>query len=237
MQRIRIATVALVAVLAVSAVAASSAFATEPYWKVNGTYLESGSVNVSATNSGNFKLKAGSLITIECTSATSKGVITGGLPGTDNSKITFSGCTVTQDPTTCEVKSPKKENGETAAKGEIYTEAKTELVLNSTQTKVLDLFTPESGTTFVELVVSGTKCPSLTKGTNKVEGSVAAEVSPEGSEAATGKLIFPTTAIKTVFLGSTETPVGLTVFGIIECIQSGTENVTLTGGGEFGAYL
>jgi len=222
---------ALAAALTISAAVSATALAAGPVWRIEGTELGAGeSANVRANSKTAFTLKAGSLITIVCGKATATGTIDGGEPGTDNSKITFAECVVKGDESTCHVNSPK------AKEGTIETEAKTELVfLNKEETKVGDLFTPESGSTFVELDVAGTKCPSLTKGTNKVEGSVAAEVKPVGEEVKIGELIFPTKAIKSVVrAGGSEVSVGITVFGIIEAVLNGETSVELESGKAFG---
>jgi hypothetical protein len=256
MRRMRLVGLALVAVFALTAVASSAAFAGEgPIWKVAGSKLESGiTKNITAAKkagSAEFKFKAGTLITINCTGASSTGTIIGGEPGTDTANIKFTGCTV-EGHSECTVKSPK-EGTEEVPVGEIRVKAKTELVyLSSTSatnekvdasgvgSHLGDLFSPASGSTFVELVVGGNNCPSLTKGTNKVEGSVLSIVEPSEAEAASGTLNFPTSSIEKYWTrngGVKSHEASLKVFGFIGCTQSGEETVELESKENFGAWL
>jgi len=242
MRSIRLAGVAVLAVFAISAVTASAAFATGPVWKVAGTELKAGQTKaITAKQKTSFTLTAGSLITVLCDKATSSGEIIGGVPGTDKAKITFSECVVKGFESTCHVNSPGEEAGT------IFTEAKTELVYigSSEQAEKLegpigDLFSPASGTTFVTLEVGGSSCPALTKGTNKVEGSVIAKVEPYNTEAKSGTLNFPSSPVTTGYLWSggelIEDKPTLKVFGVVGCTQVGEELVELESGQEYGAW-
>jgi hypothetical protein len=187
--------------------------------------------------SGNFKLKAGSLITVECTTLTSPTTLVGGMPGKDHAKIQFSGCSVAgKTQAECMVHSP----GKALESKEIETEAKTELVYlkESTTGGVGDLFEPESGSTFVELVVEGTSCPTFTQGTNKVEGSVIGEAVPIGTMAKVGVLKFPTPIIAKGFRLENgkfkEFKSSLKVFSIIGAEQIGEAEVMLNSEEEWG---
>jgi hypothetical protein len=168
-----------------------------PIWKVAGKELE-GSKKGTGSNEGAFTLKASSLITIECKTATSQGAIKG--PRTDEIESTFKECALPgKTSEECHVKSPG------GATGTLKTKlATSELVYLGTEKEVReglklgDLLSSKEGKVLLEIEVAGTKCPIGTTGTNKVEGSVATELSPSGSQAKTIKGIFPSTAIATV---------------------------------------
>jgi hypothetical protein len=197
-----------------------------------------------ASNLGNFTLKAGSLITIECATLHSPTTLVGGVPGRDHAQIHFSECTVSGHPK-CDANSPDEPIGS----GKINTAAKTELVLSEKKlgSKLLDLFEPESGTTFVTLEVTALEsgaCPTFTAGETKITGSVAAEVEPENTDSKEGMLKFPASPIATAWRwtgsGATdkweEVKVSLKAFGIVKSEQIGLADVKLLSGEEFGAH-
>jgi len=243
MQRMRLVGLLIMAVCAISAVTASAAFAgSGPHWMVEGSKLEAGkSVNILSKNkSETFKLKVGSVITIVCKSANNTGTIIGGSPGTDKVTVVFSECAV-EGYSLCTVHSPGK------AGGSIEVVANTELIYLGTKEeaekeegKLGDRFTPPTGNIFVEIVTEGT-CPPLTKGTNKVEGSVIGEVTPVNTEKEKGTLTFPTPAIgkgwQWIKMGEVkEVKSSLKVFGILTAEEIGEESVELENHGIWGAF-
>jgi hypothetical protein len=184
--------------------------------------------------SGNFTLKT-SLITIECTAVHAHGDIIGGNPGRDHEFIRFTGCFVKgKTDAECHVNSPGEPDGS------IATYALTELVYleENVNGEIGDLFSPVSGTTFVELQINGTKCPLFTKGEQEVKGNVVGEASPIATMAKKGVLKFPTSPIGEVFLREsgawTKISVGLSVFGVVKAAQIGETEVELSSGEEWG---
>jgi hypothetical protein len=195
-------------------------------------------------NLGNFKLTAGTLITIECTTLHSPTVLVGGVPGKDHATIHFSGCFVSGHPK-CDANSPD----ESVGSGKINTAAKTELVLLEKglgiANNLADLFEPESGTTFVTLTITSLEgsgnCPTFTQGETSIKGSVAALVEPTNTFSKEGMLTFPATPIATVWKWTgedkwTKTAVSLKAFGIVESKQIGLADIKpVTAGDEAGA--
>ncbi len=186
--------------------------------------------------------------TVICTSVTSTGTIIGGTPGTDTANITFSGCTVevlkkALTSTQCLVK-----GGPSLSTGEVKVEAITELVYKeeAENTHVYDLFSPTSAHkpvfTKLEFVVGTGSCGSVPSGLVPVEGSVAAEASPINEDSPTGKLVFPTTAIKSAFqwLGGgkyMEVKPSLKLYGgLATGTQSGTEDVMIENNEAWGIF-
>jgi hypothetical protein len=147
------------------------------------------------TGSGSFKIKAGSIITIECTSLNAPASLVGGVPAKGHILLQLSGCTVAGHPS-CTVKSPSEPTGT------IATSSKSEIVYIGTEAqagkeegKLGDYLQPESGEVFVEVVVGGSGCPLFTPGEQEIKGSVIAEIQPVGALAKTLELTFPATSI------------------------------------------
>jgi hypothetical protein len=214
---------------------------------INGSLpLHSGALILSLSLS-TFTLKAGSLITIECKHEDDEGTIQGGVPGKNHELVTFLECSVNGHEK-CTVNSPEE------PAGKIMVTAKTELVLRKeggiATNNLLDLFEPESGETFVRIVLTSIEgsghCPIFTEGETEVKGSVAAQLEPEVEGAVSeGMLTFPTTPIKEVYRWTGESggenqfkkeKVSLKAFGIIEDVESGLADVHLTHGGKLGAH-
>jgi alpha-D-ribose 1-methylphosphonate 5-triphosphate synthase subunit PhnG len=193
-------------------------------------------LNLSGTT--NFVLHT-SVITIVCKHMTSNIVLVGGTPAKDHATIHFLECEV-EGHSGCTVNSPGAANGliQVAAKSEvIYLGAEAEA--KKEEGKMGDLFSPESGETFVELVIGGTGCPLFTKGEQEVKGTVIGEIEPIGTMGKTGLQVFPPAAIKSGFRwlksGSVEElKSSLKVFGVIEAIQSGEAEVMLNSNEEWG---
>jgi hypothetical protein len=147
-------------------------------------------------------------LTIECKNSVSEGGAIEGQgknhSGQDKGRITFSSCKT--KPETCEVAEPIKTN-----------QTKSHLAISeSNQAKIaqpVDVFAPTIGKVFTELKISGSECPILLKGTFPVDGSVAAEVLPEGAEVKEGDLQFPKTAISEVYGETEKEKIALTVGG------------------------
>lgn len=141
------------------------------------------------SSGGTFKLTVTGK-TVECTSITDKGDITGGLPGTDLAlDIKFTGCTANSKK--CEAESPGS-----GAKGTILvTNAPTLLVVRKTTTGTTVLadefkqnpLTKEFVT--LEFNEGASTCPNFP--TTKVKGEVAAEI-----VTGTGELNFPSPALE-----------------------------------------
>jgi hypothetical protein len=203
--------------------------------------LDQSALALAVNKAGNvFKLKT-SLITIECTSLHSHINLIGGTPAKDMATIEFTGCSVEgKTATECHVNSPGQ------PEGSITTSANTEVIYLGTEKeaekeegKLGDLFTPESGETFVELVVNGTKCPTFTKGEQEVKGSVIGEIKPVESMGKVGEQIFPTTSIAKGWQWTSakkvkEVKASLKVFGVINAVQIGEAEVMLGTNEEWG---
>ncbi len=213
------------AVFALFAVTVSSAFATTgPRFFVAGSAL-SGSETISAEASGAQVLSASS-IEIECpTVSATGGEIKGTEPGTDGETLVYGGCKDKTKPG-CEART---KGGGTA--GQIATNALSSEVYyqESTPNEFTDtVFTPASGTTFVEIEMKTVteSCPVISSAT--VEGSVAVE--DETGEREVQTLTAPKTPIKEVFTASgAGVKVGLKAFGFVEAKYIGKDKVKLSG--------
>ncbi len=192
MNRIRIIGMALVAVFALSAVAVATASALPSHvYRVEGAKLEAGKTKEITS-----KVKAGSEFVLKGTqlgiksvtkckkiklNAAEKPVIVGGEPGTsEKEKIEFEECTATVGGSKCE--SVTVESAST--KNELVTIEKPA----GKKGKLATLFTPTTGTVFSK--VKFKKCGLFGSPEATVEGSTAALVSPEATEAVSGALIW-----------------------------------------------
>jgi hypothetical protein len=209
-----------------SALATTAAQATGPLWIVGsgGTSLAAGATRATTSiNIGVFKLKGE--VSVECTTVKSTGFLLGGNPGTDYSKITFTGCHL-EGKTACTAKSVKPLAASNA--GEIIVDALTILAFPvGSTTSALDAFAADGETgnpnLFVEFKLEGgiANCGALNNSEVKVEakgtaikikgeerncgvlaevGKVSAtetfELTASGGLAAAGALNFPTPALK-----------------------------------------
>lgn len=211
--------------LIVSGFATSTASALGPYWHVNGSKLV-GTRPIKLQLKGVAVLRAETkptAFTIECGGARSEASTIGGngtTQGQDKGRLTFSSC--------------KTSLKECIAPETITTnETKSYLALAATQTKIVDVFEPTTGTKYVEFKLTG-KCGVIETNVNlAVIGSVAAEVIPVGVEQKEGLLNFPTTAIRLVKHEGTEVVLGMK-FANIEAVFGGAFGATLEQGGTFG---
>jgi alpha-D-ribose 1-methylphosphonate 5-triphosphate synthase subunit PhnG len=195
-------------------------------------------LNLSGTT--NFTLHT-SVITIVCKHMNSNIVLVGGTPAKDHAIIHFLECEVEGHPT-CTVKG----GGASEPVGLIQVAAKSEVIYlgskkeaEKEEGKMGDLFSPESGETFVELVIGGTGCPLFSKGEQEVKGTVIGEIEPVGTMGKTGLQIFPTTAITEGYRWKKSGEVekissSLKVFGVIEATQIGEAEVMLNSNEEWG---
>jgi hypothetical protein len=166
MSRIKILGLALAALFAFTAVATATASAA-PVWKVGGVALKAGEkVNLkeNVTVKKSFVLKKANGLTITCPTLKAKNAFIEGLNKNGAESLTFSGCTVSSNETTCEVE-----------KGEVKTVAvKSELLEAGGNIKIK--FTPKEGTTFATITIkSKTGKTCLQAGSPKVTGSATGE--------------------------------------------------------------
>jgi hypothetical protein len=204
----------LVAVLAVSAFAATSAQASAPHWTVGGkTIIATESQAFTAKSTGTIGLEVAGLSLRSTTSkdCTASGSIVGsggGAPGTSRNvtiKCTNVEVLVGGNPSSgCTVHSPGQANGTV-----ITNELRSTLVwLEETGTeKVGNTFTPESGTTFVTLEVTGNECPEFLFERYDITGNVIATVDPVKKDVEEGTLTLPETPHKTYWTNQTPTRV------------------------------
>jgi hypothetical protein len=169
MQRIRLIGLALMAVFAFGAIAAVAAQAEEaPFWTVGGTRLEAGQTRFLTAKEAKPFVLSGSGIEITCTeTSVVKGAVllgsNAGEPGTNDETVNFKTCEVAGNGTGAGCK--------TVTEPITTTNLKSELVLDTTKTKLLVLFQPASGVLLAELAFpAGCKLEKL-----KVTGSVLAE--------------------------------------------------------------
>jgi hypothetical protein len=138
--------------------------------------------------------------------------------GQDKGQLTFSQCTTTLSG--CTVAEPITTN-----------QTKSFLANAETQTKIVDVFAPEKGETFVVLNFSS-GC-GLLAGAQTVKGRVAAEVIPAKVELKEGILNFPTTAISSVKHEGVTVDTGLKVGGLVSTLGA-AYGARLESGANFG---
>lgn len=231
MKRLRIIGLALVAALAMSAVASSAAQANEgPFYKVAGAKLEAGkSEEVKAKALSNQVLSGnlfGFATTVTCTALKVKAgsTIDGGVPGTSKETLEYSGCTQTGLGSMCEVENKEVKTNAVNNKL-VYSEPARKGFIDV-------LFTPASGEEFVNIKFTGSCLVKEAKVTGSVAGETltakARNAVGKGTEAKTGETWLPATQIKTVWVGETETAVGLKWAGAAATIE-GKSEAKLTG--------
>lgn len=196
MFRTKLMLLSLVGVVSAFALLASSASASIKFeWKVGGKLLAAGETKAfTATSDGktftfNSELLGVKIKLLSPEIAVESGaVIKGGKPGTNAETVLFKNVTVAE-PTGCVVESPP-----TNTVGLVKTEPlKTEIVESDPGGEPLILFTPNSGTTFVELrfLNKGTEtCAGAALGAQKITGSILAEPLPALQELLTNDLDF-----------------------------------------------
>jgi len=255
MKRIKITVGLLVALFVVGAVVATAAQAEEaPYWSIEGARLGAGETatftarsEVGLTETTPFVLKSpgGEKVTCEKqTLASNVRQLIGsaaGNPGTSEEVIELRECKVEGNGTGCTVNEPVK-----------TTALKNELVYDNTKTFLEVLFKPVSGTLFETINFTGANC---TFKETKVKGSVDGElwtdptggkeegkserekVTKEKGQATSVFIVFPTTAIKKIWLitngvGSEVNVEGLEAFAE-PSILSGTQLLSLPSGSKW----
>src|SRR5580692_4741383 len=194
MFKVRTVMLALVAVFVVSAASATVALAQEgPQWKVNGKQLTSRNEtralkdkNQTGTVAKLSSKIGGAAVVIVCKTVASSGIIIGGNPGLNREEIKFTECEVEGQPK-CVVEEP------------IIVKAKSILAHVVGSSKMLVEFSPETGSTFTTIKITGTGClAKVTANVTLATGAsfgVACEVVKEEEEVEVGELHCPTTAI------------------------------------------
>jgi hypothetical protein len=196
--KVRMVLLALVAVFVASAAASAVASAqTGPVWYVEGSQLKAGStVAITDENAaGENAVLEGSLIgtpiRIECKTVTSEGELIGGNPGKNKETISFTSCKDVKN-TKCSVTVPPAK-------------VRSELDHSVSGSKMLVDFAPNTkGGVFMTIKYDSDELCVLKNKSLEVRNvgtdtyGVAAEISPEGTEATEETLIFPTTPIKEV---------------------------------------
>lgn len=237
MFKTRVALLGALTLLITSGIATSVASAAGPYWRVNGSRLEKGSKFINVAG-GATELKAtvlGLSVTIACGEAeveNARLIGNGTSQGQDSAKsITFE---------KCKVVSPKQC---TSAKIIKTVEVESHLVIFTNaakEEKIGDLFEPTTGSEFTTIALENNgeeKCP-FAETSFPVKGSAVAEVTPEGTEATSGELVFPKTPIAEVKKeGGAAEKVGLEIGGAANKASfSGKFTTNLLPGEKFGAF-
>jgi hypothetical protein len=229
MYKIRVALLGSVALLILGSVTSSAASAAGPYWRVNGSRLETGAKQAKVS-AGATELKAKLLgigLTIQCEAASVAGASIIGnetSQGQDEAKsITFEKCKLVA-PAKCLVEPIKT------------LPVKSHLAINGTQ--IVDLFEPTTGTAFTTITIKNGSEKCSVAGKYPVMGDIAAEVKPEGTEVKSGELLFPGTPIKAVKKeGGSEEAIGLEIGNKGNPASfSGKFAVGLESGEAFGAF-
>jgi hypothetical protein len=231
---------ALLAVLAFSAMAAAGAQAA-PRWKVATKFLESGQTKPLEGKATESSLLAvpGLGLTLECKKNTFTSTAVGsaaGSPGTAKAtSVTYTECSV-KGTTKCTVNSVGQAGGTVktnALKGELAW-------LASTGEAAGIRLTPEVGTVFVEIEITGPECPVAQEEALPVKGSVIGEIKPVATEVTEGEIVFPSPSISRYWTGGASrtehTGVGLT-FGGQVATYTGKEVNVKTNGGEAGGVF
>lgn len=247
MKRIRIAGLALLAVLSLGVVVATAAQAAEaPFYSIESKRLGAGETQaVTLTQTASYTLTAGTTVITCVKSGANNSIITGsaaGEPGTSSGTVSYSGCTVAGNGSTCKVGHE--------GKGEILTEKlKDELVYDATSKEsksVADEFTPETGKVLAKVTFSGAGCEPLEQGVIAVEGQAVAQVYGGTTRkefllelgkapvlATTGTILFPEKKISSVILFKagvgTQTAITLK-FGASPASLAGESEVKLSSG-------
>jgi hypothetical protein len=201
---------ALAAMFAFGAIAAGSAQANlAPRWTVAGSTLTAGQTETfHASSTGTVALTGGGVFlkSVNNGDCTFTGKIEGSGAG-ESGKLreaylichnletyTSTGTTIP----TCIIHSPGEANG-TIKTNNI--DGKLVWLNQNGNTEVGATLTPEAGTEFFSIEVTGASCP--VKGTYPITGTTVGKVEPVGSDATEGFLTFPSTAITTTWSNAT----------------------------------
>ena len=229
MFKTRAALLGLLTLLIVSGIAASTASAAGPYWRVNGSRLETGSKQIKLQLKGAAFLKSPSLgVEIRCNGSISENSAiegNGTKQGLDKGRVTYSSCTVLL---------PAKE-GCTVAEPITTNQLKSYLATASTQTKIVDVYEPTVGKVFVELKFSKACGETLSSAPVGVLGNIAAELIPAEKEGQEGLIAFPQTAITKVMHEGVENKLKLEVIGAVSTF-SGAYGARLENKEAFGVF-
>jgi hypothetical protein len=235
----RLGLLSLVAVLSTFAVLASSASAAIKFeWKVNEKTLAAGETRGFTTTSDGhvFDLKgtaggAGILLTSSEVSVESGAEIIGGKPGTNKETVLFKGVTV-GNPAKCAVES------EGSPTGTVQTsKLKTEIVESEGTHEPVILFSPESGSDFVNLLLlnKGTEECVLKNVLASVTGNLLATPLPALTETLNGDLDFESPNSNFVLSNGTLQKAGLLFAGNAATL-TGLTLVILTTDEPYGAF-
>jgi hypothetical protein len=204
----------LVCLAVVAGVAPALAGSTgNPQWQVGGAILKSGETQeISLEASGAQKLKTSELI-VACSSASLEAGshITGGsgaTPGSGSERLIYSGCVI-EKVSNEEPISGCKVNSAGSASGTVRTE---QLAVKLGYTSpfaaeheepstVTDL-KPETGSSFLQLELSGENCPFPGNGKYNIEGEVAMKNVEGSTEKAKHTAEAPLTSVKTFYLNN-----------------------------------
>jgi hypothetical protein len=199
MLKARAALAGMLTLFIASGIAASTASASGPFWHVNGSRVElgHGQIKFQSKTPLVIRTEIGTTpVAIECKTSISENAELEGngmMQGIDKGSFSLPQCKV--NATGCEV-SPITTNT-----------LKSYLAEASTQTKIVDVFEPTTGTVVATIRFTGAGC--LLAGKFNLTGSVAAEIIPSAAELTELLFAFPITPITTVKREGTATAVGL----------------------------
>jgi hypothetical protein len=238
-----------VVVLGAAGSASASLQTQGPFWHVNGSKLPVGTTEAVTgklvpTTTATLYSNVGNLeLAVECTEAkvVSASISNSSQQGQDEATVEFAKCKVSQFNSTtkkyevftgCEVKEPIK----TTAVSRLWYHTKPGPPTERTDT-IQDVFFPTSENVFAKVDLKE-GCGTVA-GFHAVEGNVAAEVSPQYTEAAKGRLVFPVTQQKHVWRPTSATTWTETQNVLVfehEARLEGEAEVELTSKHEFGVF-
>lgn len=189
MFKVRVILLGVLAISIMSGIAVSSASASGPYWRVNGSRLGQGAIKQIK-----FQLKGSTVlnvpeagIEIECKNSVSEGGTIEGQgekQGQGKVRLAFTQCKVVKPATGCKIVEPITTNP-----------LKSYLATIESQPRIVTVFEPGQGNVWFVLKVTGT---CLQAGTYEVSGGAAAEIIPSGVEGQEGLMVFPGIPIEEV---------------------------------------
>jgi hypothetical protein len=184
-----------------------------PQWEVGGSILKSGETKeIAITASGAQKLKTSEFI-VACSGVglESGSHITGGVgatPGGGSEQIVYSGC-VMEKATTEEAISGCLVNSTGSASGTVKSEHLAVKLAYTTpsaaeheEANTLTVLKPESGTSFLQLELSGENCPFPGNGKYNVEGEVVMKNLEGATEKSKHTAEAPSTSVKVFYLNN-----------------------------------
>lgn len=216
-----------------------------PQWAVEGSQLGSGeSKEISSTGAGAQKFKSGEA-TIACSGVgvESGAVATGGsgaTPGTGTERLVFSGCVVENTTTEAEYAGCKV-NSVGASSGTLKTVVlKARLGYVSAgaaereESSTVTVLKPESGTSLLEMELSGEGCPAPGSGKYAIEGEMGMRNIEGSSEKVKHTVEAPSSPVKFYYLNSSGIPKeekvkGLKIAGSASAVYTGSATVETAG--------